>query len=283
VSHQKHLFLFTNFANCNPESLENVYIDRLFALQEWLEQKIDSKKPDATFAQEKELEVLVKDCHNLGQSKHVETFALLGSQAQKGHQDFLSLYKHLGKLAKPIDIVDALVRAARMFSPCFKQGFELNILPSQNAQKLQNTTFEGIMDSVFTPEEKTRYLDRLRVLRGENTTSDILVKDHTFNTLVHAELLLLDHFWRNDYQFWGRDRYIGCSKPACYSCYRYISNHPGNFVDPPSHHKIYKNWRAPNADPNLPLSMLADQVRRELFAEIDSLEPRREDRPDTPA
>jgi hypothetical protein len=263
--------------------LEDVYTDRLIALQEWLEQKFDYKNAAVVSPQEEELEALVRNCHDLRESKHVETFALLGSQAQKGHQEFLSLHKHLGKLAKPIAVVGALVRAALMFPGYFEKGFELKILPSQAARSFPNTSFEGIMDSIFTPEEKTRYLDRLRFLRGENTMSDILEKDHTFSALVHAELLLLDHFWRNDYQFWERDRYIGCSKPACYSCYRYISNHPGNFVDPPSHHRIYMNWRAPNANPDLPLSMLADLVRRDLFAEIESPEPRRDDRPDSPA
>lgn len=142
-----------------------------------------------------------------------------------------------------------------MFPGYFEHVLELNILPSQGARKLQDATFESAMDSIFTAEEKIRYVDRVRALRGENITPEILNKEYTFSTLVHAELLLLDHFWRNDYQFWVRDRYIGCSKPACYSCYRYISNHPGNFVDPPSHYKIHMNWRAPGASPNLCLSL----------------------------
>ncbi len=35
---------------------------------------------------------------------------------------------------------------------------------------------------------------------------------------VHAETLMMEHFYFNQLHFFGNDRYIGCSKPSCYYC-----------------------------------------------------------------
>jgi hypothetical protein len=42
---------------------------------------------------------------------------------------------------------------------------------------------------------------------------------------VHAELQLLHLFGSNNWRFYNNDRYIGCSKGACYFCYQYFSSH----------------------------------------------------------
>ena len=63
---------------------------------------------------------------------------------------------------------------------------------------------------------------------------------------VHAELILLDWFWTRNLEFVAGDRYIGCSKPACYCCSHYIKAHPGRFVIPACHNNTYLNWRAPD-------------------------------------
>ncbi|TGO52034.1 hypothetical protein BCON_0149g00210 [Botryotinia convoluta] len=65
---------------------------------------------------------------------------------------------------------------------------------------------------------------------------------------IHAELLLLQHFHSRNLHFVDRDRYIACSKPACYCCYHYIRVHPGKFVVPGSHCNHYLNWRAPDVE-----------------------------------
>lgn len=71
-------------------------------------------------------------------------------------------------------------------------------------------------------------------------------QDPNWKPKVHAELLLLEHFYTGNLDFVDADRYIACSKPACYCCYHYIKAHPGNFVVPGSHHNNYLKWRAPD-------------------------------------
>lgn len=65
------------------------------------------------------------------------------------------------------------------------------------------------------------------------------------STRVHAEVQVLNHFHQNDKEFANRDKYIACSKPACFCCLLYFRHHPGGFVEPNSHHKIYINWQPP--------------------------------------
>jgi len=92
---------------------------------------------------------------------------------------------------------------------------------------------------------------------------------------VHAELTLLDKFWTQDLKFVDGDRYIGCSKPACYCCYHYIHTHPGRFVVPHSHNNNYLNWKAPDVyDAGLVkireniINDMAKKIRNEVTAQI---------------
>lgn len=62
---------------------------------------------------------------------------------------------------------------------------------------------------------------------------------------VHAEILVLEHFWAARRLFALGERFIGCSKPACYCCRRYIEGHPIGCFVPDSHENIYPGWSPP--------------------------------------
>jgi hypothetical protein len=70
-------------------------------------------------------------------------------------------------------------------------------------------------------------------------------------TRVHAELQIADMFSRaQDMKFVDNDKYIGCSKPACYFCYTWLCNHKHYYVHPATHYKIIPGCRAPDDDLN---------------------------------
>ncbi|KAI0012585.1 hypothetical protein F4779DRAFT_567224 [Xylariaceae sp. FL0662B] len=69
--------------------------------------------------------------------------------------------------------------------------------------------------------------------------------DKNFQPRIHAEIQVLEHFYRNQLSFAADDRYIGCSKPACYCCHLYFRHHQSKPVEPESHQKIYLNWGVP--------------------------------------
>ncbi|KAI1385223.1 uncharacterized protein F4822DRAFT_432072 [Hypoxylon trugodes] len=64
----------------------------------------------------------------------------------------------------------------------------------------------------------------------------------TFKPVIHAEIQILEHFWKNKLRFASRDPYIGCSKSACYCCHLYFQHHPSRPVKPRSHQMLYLNW-----------------------------------------
>jgi OTT_1508-like deaminase len=66
---------------------------------------------------------------------------------------------------------------------------------------------------------------------------------------VHCELMLLDRFSRRQFEFVGRDKYIGCSKGACYFCLTYIKMHHKDFVIPATHNKVLTHVRGPEPNP----------------------------------
>ncbi|KAI1422779.1 hypothetical protein F5Y12DRAFT_799284 [Xylaria sp. FL1777] len=62
-----------------------------------------------------------------------------------------------------------------------------------------------------------------------------------FAPLMHAEIQVLEHFFEKR-QFFDDDRYIGCSKPACYCCHLYMQHHPARCVVPQTSYNVYLNW-----------------------------------------
>ncbi|EDR06599.1 uncharacterized protein LACBIDRAFT_300185 [Laccaria bicolor S238N-H82] len=110
-------------------------------------------------------------------------------------------------------------------------------------------------------------------------------EDDNFQPRVHAELILLERFYVHAYQFVDGDRYIGCSKPACYCCYLYICAHPGGFIKPPSHSKNYTNWSPPEIDPvgsvdpvkhrRDILNSMCKEIREDVLRQIQEQRPQR--------
>jgi hypothetical protein len=64
-------------------------------------------------------------------------------------------------------------------------------------------------------------------------------------TTIHAEITVLDHFYRHDLTFAYGTRYIGCSKPSCFCCGIYMSNHPLNPQTRPCHNNVWIRWSPP--------------------------------------
>ena len=98
-------------------------------------------------------------------------------------------------------------------------------------------TIKSTIGRMFSsPAEQSQFMGRLRFIWDPSELKEVLQEQHKTKT---RELLLLDHF--NKHRFNLRfnfldngDRYIGCSKPACYPCYFYTTHDPGRYAVPPS-------------------------------------------------
>ena len=112
--------------------------------------------------------------------------------------------------------------------------------------------FDGIAGRMFKADQRDeavrcqeKLLEISRCFPGG--LLELLSKNYAQQTLVHAELQLLDYARRENMGFLDNDKYIGCSKPACYACYHYILALAPEYhtVIPPSHYKLYLGWRVP--------------------------------------
>jgi hypothetical protein len=61
----------------------------------------------------------------------------------------------------------------------------------------------------------------------------------------HAEVVVLEWFWRQDFCFVNDDRYIACSKPSCHCCALFFKYHPGHLLPRRSHGNIWVQWCVP--------------------------------------
>ena len=101
------------------------------------------------------------------------------------------------------------------------------------------------------PRYNSELID-LRTRTLQSTSSDNLAsrfmknyRDPNSIPRVHAETLMVEHFYFNELHFFGNDRYIGCSKPSCYCCDLYLRHHPGNFETRPCHGNVWVKWCLP--------------------------------------
>lgn len=177
----------------------------------------------------------------------------------------------LYKLGKHVHTAKKLIEAAVSLSQDFSGGFRIEILSSSKEQKLPLTPKEATLESTIhrmfsTVQEQSKFMARLRSIWDASELSGLLQRQRSIKTLVHAELLLIDHCDRQGCQFLdGNDKYIGCSKPACYLCHAYITSHPGRYAVPPSHQKLYVGWRPPDSTPSHPNSVARQQAQKKVL------------------
>lgn len=166
---------------------------------------------------------------------------------------------YIGRLGYHHRAVETLAAAAVVFDQYFID-YQIRILPSSLPSPTPPTDRKTTLESIVVRmcpkqavEEVSRYQGILSEMDQKFGLTNTLLQvygDKRFRPRVHAELLVLDHFYSNDLSFAGSDRYIGCSKPACYCCSLYIQHHPGNFVRPKSHQRLYLSWKPPDLPPN---------------------------------
>lgn len=195
----------------------------------------------------------------------------MGTLGSKG-QAFSLVRHYIGRLGSQFRAARILVTAGWKMPDLF-DNFIIKILPSPKPPSSlpptdHLTTLAGIIKRMLPKDDPglKKYQEALTFMDEKfNILARLLdlYKDKAFKPRVHAELILLEHFHRNHLSFADDDRFIGCSKPACYCCYHYISVHPGGFVRPPCHGVRYLNWRPPD-----PMDASENKHQRDILNQI---------------
>ena len=66
-----------------------------------------------------------------------------------------------------------------------------------------------------------------------------------FTARSHAELMLLDHFWRNNLAFFQSVEFVGSSKRSCYCCNLFFELHNSNIATRLTHSNTWSKWCLP--------------------------------------
>jgi hypothetical protein len=206
----------------------------------------------------------------------------------------------IGRLGSHLTAAKTLVDAAKRL-PFLFDDFEIQIIPRQ-ASSLppacidDKVTLDGILNRMMPSDcNEEEFQDLKGALQDMNEKHDLEIrvreayKNKNFQPQVHAELTILEHFYNFKLDFVGDDRYIGCSKPACYCCWLYIRAHPGRFAEPACHRKIYLNWKPPSYGSDETqrihtrniLNEMVKTVRADAKAQIIARSGRRRSHPDS--
>ncbi len=221
---------------------------------------------------------LVRECFEARKHKHsaFETLAQLSASGNAYSKFFDDIRHLLGRLGEHLKAIKTIVAAALRF-PAILDEFEVKARASPPArsyfQSSHSIKLDGIASRIFTKEEEiAHYQEALETLQQTSNGALLgrLQQDCLFKTRIHAELLLADFFYWNQFDFVGDDPYIGCSKPACFNCFQYILTHPGNFALPACHNKLYLAWRSPDVvDDNVPVE-IASKIRETIMSKMNS-------------
>ncbi|KAK4574801.1 hypothetical protein LTR86_001643 [Recurvomyces mirabilis] len=158
--------------------------------------------------------------------------------------------------------------------------------PTPNAYP--GLTLPGISKRIFPSSSTTELQDFQAALqRIEDQGMCIIdeVRDYytskDWRPKVHAELTLLEALHAHQGNFFDNDKYIACSKPACFCCYHYICAHPGGFARPDCHNKVYHSWQPPSLAPTISsklrdeqskvMNSLVQQVRLAVVEKISNI------------
>lgn len=169
-----------------------------------------------------------------------------------------SIRHYVGRLCAPKRAAKFLTYAAASHPHIFC-GFTVRcqnsgpVLPRPSEHA--GLTLAGISSRMFPSNSAvlSNFREGLQMLEEKGSIMS-RVLDHyrskDWHPRIHAELTLLEALHDKRCTFFGNDKYIACSKPACFCCYHYIGYHQGLFVRPPCHNKVYINWQPPNLATN---------------------------------
>ncbi|GAB7351725.1 hypothetical protein MBLNU459_g2312t1 [Dothideomycetes sp. NU459] len=224
-------------------------------------------------------------------SEHV---SCTGSRPTEDHvaQTFRDIRHYIGRLGYHFRAARTLVDAA-FAMPCLFVGFVVKTpdvprVPATPVPFDDSTNLKDIVVRMLPKEEvekKNHYQECLALMDQKFELEKSFIRNYKSKTLlprVHAELLLLEHFYENEWRFVADDKFIGCSKPACYCCALYINHHPGQFEMPSSHEKIYLNWRTPEETARTApqhhqriLNLIIADIRKDALSQINKQDIRR--------
>lgn len=216
------------------------------------------------------------------------------------HLKFQLVRHYIGRLGYHLRAVKSLMVSARRLIHLLDEFDVQNITTPPKATGLPSVDMKTRLDSIIVRMLPARdpdlqfYQNTLAQMDTKYGLNDRMLekyRDPNHRPRVHSEVQVLDYFHERSLRFEDDDRYIACSKPACYCCLLYFRHHPGRFIEPESHGKLYINWRPPgfNLEPGSSrwkehrniLDVITADIRKEVLHQIQQQQGPRPWHPDS--
>ncbi|KAF8241897.1 hypothetical protein K440DRAFT_591515 [Wilcoxina mikolae CBS 423.85] len=222
---------------------------------------------------------------------------------QRRNSKIISDIRHyIGRLGYHVSVAKILIRTAR--DPSNTRLFpelRVEVIPSSPVESgpltPETSTPDYLISHIFQKDNKEHYTNLLHSYNSKfNLNLPERLKDkHSFRTRTHAELLVIDYIRTHNLHFYNPHmRYVGCSKAACYLCYRYVNAMKGErFHLRGSHEKMYLAWRPPDIPYNCGeleerhaerrdiLNEMKERMSREIMTILERGDKRRPMHPDS--
>ena len=205
--------------------------------------------------------------------------------ATSRRSEFADARHFIGRLAYRIRAHEDLISDGEELAYLFS-SFRIRKVPAMKCAPMPprdaHTNLHGILNRMLpqnSPDKQTIAILLHRQNHARELFSGFALEYGNCKPIVHAEIQILEHFFRNRLQYLKGDRFIGCSKPACYCCMLYFKYHPARVANAPSHQKIWTNWGPPlvqnfqkgdkaSTEQRDVLNKMIAYVREELFDQL---------------
>ena len=141
---------------------------------------------------------------------------------------------YIGRLGSWTKAAKILMLGAQRF-PQYIENVQVSVVepngPADLPDKAHIKDLKGTLRRMLPAEQNALVAELSRILEDAKSIAEVENQFHeaysTIKPRAHAELLVLEHFHHNAFDFVAHDKYIGCSKPSCYCCHVYLQCHPG--------------------------------------------------------
>lgn len=169
---------------------------------------------------------------------------------QSKRSSFASVKHYLGRLAHHVRASKELVDDAGHLSQLFESYNVCAVEPLSSVPPPtsdNHTTLDGILNRMLKNNHERPEIENSLFLMDTKfgIFGQFMKQYKDCEPQVHAEVQVLEYFYKMKLSFVENDRYIACSKPACLCCKMYFKYHPARMVKPESHNKVWVNWGPP--------------------------------------
>jgi hypothetical protein len=173
------------------------------------------------------------------------------------------------------------------FQVDFVDAPDLEDAPLEDHKTNLHAVFGRILPKKDDSQQALEKLRKSMLLSGLDVDQEFKeeYRVKSFRPRMHAEMLLLEHFWTNELRFFNDDLYVGSSKPSCYCCDLYFRFHSSEITTRPTHGNVWSKWRLPpeaiQTDGRLDwntkviLKRMTERVRLDLLRQVETELPRR--------